>query len=413
MNKRRVVITRIVLEMLVQCLLFFSILVTVYFGIIKVPLSHIYKLFYVIPVTIAAYFARRVIKSVGLFIAVHGLFLVGAVFVGGSDNESFVITLVTLVICLVSFAFRKRRDETGREKIPIAIVAIFLAECYTGYASNNSMVMEFAVWFAVAYVIVYMLYMNALRLEELCFMNSGTANFPRKRIYGTNIVIMTFASVAVFIGMAAFYSGPMGNIFVIMKNAFLRFLGWLLSLLLKDDGSDSSQIATELMIPESTTEDSTERQIQDPPGALKDFLNALLILIAIVIIIVAVIFIIKAVRKALAYVGNMRSTEADIIEAVDDDTAETVETVRKSRNNDISDTDLNLKVRKLYRKRVKSVKKVKGEPADTALPKDITQMFAEGEAADTVTEIYEKARYSNETVTKEEVEAVKNVTAKK
>lgn len=407
MSKKTIVRIRMTLEIITQCLLFFSILFGVYFGIFKAPLSDTIKLLYIIPVTIAAYFARRYIKSSEAFILVHILFVVGAFFIGTGEREKFIITGIIVALCIVSMVFRSHKDEKGHEKIPAAYIFVFLIEYYSGYASQNGVVMEFTIWCAVLYVILYLLYINFTRLEDLFFINSGKANFPEKRITSTNVIIMCFSTFAVLIGMLLFYSGPFGNIFVILKNAFLKFLSWILKFFLKDTGEEIES-EFEYTLPTEESESETESNAKPVEMPFKDFLNALLVIIGIVLVAVIVVLIVIAIKKALTNVVNMRSTDADEIENIDEDIDERAESPKKKRRDEINDTDLNLKTRKIYKKHVKSAQNTKGAPHNSDVPSDITQLFADGEDADMVTDIYEKARYSNETVTKDEVEIVKN-----
>lgn len=407
-NIKNTRVKRIILEIALQVLFFVSIGFAIYFGVLGYPVTSAYKLVYVAVVVVASYGARSYIKSAGLFMLVHVIFIIGGAVVGGTEEEAFIMALNVFIVVLVSFVYRKMRSENKGEGFNIAMALVFLVEYFSGTGSGNVAVMEVAVWSAVLFVVLYIVYLNYTRLENLFFLNSGTSNFPAARIVATNTTIARLAAMIACLGMVVFYSGPLGNIFITIKNLFLKLLGWLLSLLFADmehTVKPVETVATEEF--ESTSESFFRPEEVNMP--LKDFLNALFIIIAVVIIIVAIYFIIRAIRNALRYAGNVDSIEADIIEAVNDRSEDISESLKK-KEQEISDADLNLRARKLYKKQVKSVKKEKGVPGAAALAKDITKMFEEGNAADEITRVYEKARYSNETVTKEEVEVIKKST---
>ena len=411
MNKKMVSALRIVFEVVLQVIFFTSIGFALYFGILNLPLSNWNKMLYVAAATVIAYVARRVIKSASVFLMLHIVLVAGAFMTGiyASDEEAFVMVLIVAIVSFGSFVFRRMLVDNNREFIHIAGAFVFLVEYFSGYGGHNEVVMETSIWCAVLYVVIYIFYITCIRLDDLFFINSGTSNFPRKRITTTNMVIVGIASFATLFGMLVFYNGPLGNIFVMLKNIFLKLLGWLLSLLLKPEENQDmlSTVATVVLETESDTDTYPERI---PLNPMRDFWNALVIIIGIVASIVAIYFIIRSFRKAFSYIGKMDSGESDVIEELDDDSMTQLEPVKKSKENEISDKNLNLKARKIYKKHVRSVKNEKGTPRDSALARDITKMFEEGDRADEITRVYEKARYSDETVTKEEVDIIKKST---
>ncbi|MGN0480388.1 MAG: hypothetical protein ACI4EV_02320 [Lachnospiraceae bacterium] len=410
MNKKKVSALRIVFEVVLQVIFFTSIGFALYFGILNLPLSNWYKMLYVVAATVIAYVARRVIKSASVFLMLHIALVVGAFMTGiyASDEEAFVMVLIVAVVSAGSFIFRRMVIDNNHEIIHIAGAFVFLAEYFSGYGSDNEIVMEASIWCAVVYVVVYIFYTACIRLDDLFFINSGTSNFPGKRIVTTNVTIISIVSFMTLVGMLLFYNGPLGNIFVILKNVFLKILGWLLSLFLKPEENQDilETVATLEVESESDTEGYYDRL---PLNPMRDFWNALVIIIGIIASIVAIYFLIRAFRKRFYYVRRVAGSEADVIEDIDDDIS-AVETVSHNKEAEINDKDLNLRARKIYKKQVRSVKKEKGTPSDSALARDITKMFEEGDRADEVTRIYEKARYSDEKVTKEEVDILKKNT---
>lgn len=409
MNKKRVSVLRIILEVVLQIIFFTSIGFALYFGILNPPLSDAYYLLYVVVATVIAYIARRVIKSASLFLMLHIALIVGALMMGmhKGDKEAFVFVLIVAILTLVSFVFRRMVVENKGDGFHIVFILIFLLEYLSGYASDNLIVMECSIWCAVAFIVAYIFYNMCARTENLFFINSDTSNFPGRRIISTNLIIVSLTSLGTLFGMFLFYNGPLGNIFVMIKNTLLKLLGWLLSFLLKPgDNSNIGEIST---IELETEKETNKPFMLLPDSPLKDFFNAMVIIIAIVIVIVAIYFIVKAFRKMFSYVGRIAGADSDIIEDIDDDVAN-VETVKQNKEVEISDKDLNLRARKIYKKHVKSVRNEKGTPSDSALARDITKMFEEGDRADEITRVYEKARYSDETVTKEEVDIIKKST---
>lgn len=407
MTRKKIYVMRCGLEVLLQTVFFFSIMILAYFGPLNMPLQNVWKPMYIILVVVLTYLSRRKAKKFFLFVAVHGLLLAGAIVVGGTPGESFFMVLLTLIVLLFSFLQRNKPQEEYPERMHVALAATFCLEYFFAYEMGNQIIMQFSIWLAVIFVIGQVFYVNFSRLDEIYRDNQETCNFPARRLFSTDVAFMGVTGVLVFVGMMIFYNSPFGNIFVLLKNGFLRLLGLFLGWLFKDKGpGENSLESTILETLESATEESDEYIDDYNPGVLQDIMNAIVIVAGIVLLIILIVGVIKAIRKVFYYLGQIQGAEGDVIESLDEIEKVSPKTVLQ-REEEISDRDLNMRARKLYKKQLRTRRKEKSLPNPGEVPSEITRRFATEEEAQEITRIYEKARYSDEKISQEEVNFLK------
>lgn len=408
MTRRRIHIIRCFLEVFIQVSLFFSIAALAFFGPLELPVTTMYGPAYVALVTVVTYLIRKVTKGMGIFFLSHGVLIALGIMLGATVNESFFIGLMSVLVCFFSFMQKRKLLEDKPEQIHIAFAGAFLVEFFCGYNMDSRVVMECSIWMAVIFVLAQVFYINFGRLDNLYSTNRDTYNFPGRRVVSTNLLFLCTTAFMMLFGMLVFYSGPLGNIFVMLKNLFLKFLGWFLSLFLKADRIDEiQQMMSSSTMPSESESETESGYREEPVSDFKDVINTILILVAIIAIIACIVGIYRAIKKIFEASSKIKGANNDVIESLDE--IDEFKEDKKDKEPEITDKDLNMRARKIYKRHVRSVSKTKGSPSDSAMPIDITKMIASEENVQSVNDIYEKARYSNEAVTKEEIDIIKKL----
>ena len=137
--------------------------------------------------------------------------------------------------------------------------------------------------------------------------------------------------------------------------------------------------------------------------------EALSVAFTVLVLCAIVIGLIYALIRYVKHFNEAREEKNDLVEYV-----KPVRTRGMRKNKKMRDADntgeMNWKLRKLYRKRVLKGSGKEG-PDKTQMPTELTQanITEDPGEAEHITRLYEKARYSDQSVTKEELEKMKNL----
>ena len=404
MTRKKIALTCRILEVIIQMLLFWGVMTFVYFGALKMPTEYWYKTLYVCLATILAYIFRQTVKKFILFALGHIMLIAGAILIGSSENESFFIAIVTVLVCFMSVVQLKRRENPYPEKIHVAAGLLFVVIYYLSYKDNSELIMRFASCQAMAFIIAQIFYTSFVRMDELYNQHTEKYNFPERRLFDTNMLFLVIVGTFALFGMLLFYNGSYGNILGLLRDGLLLVLGFILRGLLSScRGSEAPQYETNQEVNVSGEFDMGEYV----SGDMQAVINAVMIVLAVAIIIGMLILAYKAIKRGFYFLSKKHVDEEDIVEAID--TVEALGTDEYSivKEDEISDKDLNIRARKFYKKKVRTTFKDKNYPGAAKMPSDISPLIAEKEKADEFTRIYEKARYSSKPVTEQEVEFLK------
>ena len=231
----------------------------------------------------------------------------------------------------------------------------------------------------------------------------------RQRIgYGDAVIFMV-------LGMLLFYSGKYGNIFQTIVAGLMAVLKGILWVLLKLLGlgpdteyeAESEPFTQEI---QTSTKDDLTASAYNPVGNALFEVFALCALIGMFIaIIYAIVKYAKGFRKSL-------DNDGDEIEYLNKDTEKEQYGIKREKPKETKDKN-NIQYRKLYKKYAKSKKymtknKLSGVKANQEMmPDEITKKLITDDETKSkiITESYEKARYSDKEVSKEDIEFLKKL----
>ena len=434
-NKRLTYALRI-LELVIQTLAFLGLTYAVCAGALDRPDDQLWRCLIIAVPVIAAYIMRRYIKKFSWFMAGNVVLLAIAVLAGQGEDEKFFFFVIILLIVAYSIRLKRKsqyqvdmssmainlkeesadigidnvRDKLlASERVPMPMAAIMVIGYMAGYAMSRSYIMNAEVVICILFVMLQVVYNNLERLNTIIIRNSDKSEFPAEQIARVNKFTMIAAAVFILIGMLLFYNGEYGNIFQVIRSgagmagtlvvrAFIFMLGLF-------GGNEQ-----EPMPIEETTEAAADGALGDletiPASPIAEAAAEAVGTVLILALLAAVMYIVFMYIKSF---NRERKPGLDVVEYIKPDRKK-VKTTHVDKIKVRSNTDSgSMAVRKLYKK---SVMKGMGmnKPDSTLTPDELTRtaITAEASKADIITGVYEKARYSDEQLTGEEIKEVKN-----
>lgn len=429
------------LELSMQSVVFLALSVMLYFGALGKQDNEFGGCLLIVVMTVFAYICRHVIQRSWLFMASNILMLVAAGLAGQTDAEVFFYLFLTL--CLAGYSVglknhavrrldvrnmplrddqREPAEQDGEndalrsllagEHISVFFAVIMAAGYIAGYVTQRSVIMNTEAALCIIFIILQIIYNNMRKLYQVYRLNSSKTEFPAQQLKRVNTFVTVAAVLAVLLGMLLFYQGEYGNIFTLAgKGAiqFARLLGWLFVFFTGLFGKEPSEPPE---LPDETVEETTEglhggggiEEMPDSPllAALAEAFGMMLMAALLIGIVYVFVVYMRNLNRA-------RSQGQDYIEYIKPKEKKSFEKDGRIHQKS-AQTKETKSVRKMYKQLV--LKGSKGKIPDAAsLPSQLTlENITKNEAqAKKITDIYEKARYSNESISADEIHIFKNL----
>ena len=436
LNNRIFTVSRTVLEILIQCVVFVALSGLIVLGIVVKPASYIfYVLMVVIPVVIM-YIARHRVRKLSLFVVIHIIMIVGAALLGKTEAEATAyaacvifatVRSVSLKLALIRKSEyhttgKKNKDsiEVDKDEQSAFVLAnermsvLYAAVMIVGYIFGNNVksdaLMELETICFILFILLQIAANQIGKLNEMFIQNAGKSEFPANRIVNINIIMIVIISIFMILGMILFYNGRYNGLISMIAGIFGLAIKALLKLILMLMHEDEEDIMP------STKPEKPEGDEAYYGGTLEEmgdnpFMNALFEACAVVAIMALAIFAIVMVRRYAKRFRQAREEDIDEIEFIGKDSKEEKRKRQEARRQE-KNMPLNAQYRKLFKKKVLSYRNKSGKkevPYEALFPEEITiQRITNEEATATrITKAYEKARYSEEVIDRDELEFLK------
>ena len=415
-------VARSVVELLSQCVVFMAFAAMIILGVVKKSDEYIlYATLVTIPVVIT-FFARKYIKSLFLFVMIHIVLIAAAIMLGRTDAESTAYFVSVFVVCVRSVSVRianvrkteymkesrfstKTEDVNDDEKKAVMqttermsvvyCIVMIVGSTFGGQNGSTKLVSFESLMFAI-FIILFLIGNQLKGVNDLFISNTGKSEFPARRITGINMATVAVVAVLMIMGMLLFYRGDGGNIFALMGSilgvVFRPLLKLLLMLMKENDEA----------LPQQPTQPINKDDADNP------VMQAVFVAFTVVIItglMIAVIYVI--VRYARKF-KESRDDNGDEVEFIG--TGRHERKIRRSKRA-VEKTNLavNMQYRKAFKKAAMLDKRKEKMAADSLVymqPEDITRnnITSNAATAERITRSYEKARYSDKNISKEELE---------
>lgn len=444
-TNKRLNVLETFLEIFTQFVVFFAIEVMAIIGIANRPNTDIVLCLLCIIPTVALYIVRRKVNNFTAFMIINLIFPLASLAFARNDLEIVTFFLATLVISLRSIRIKNAMNKLTelannspvskdfvsnlksaadedvysssviKERMHPAYALVMFVGYVLGGSNNNDGLVGLMVLLFVVFVLSSLIYNQVKELNKVIKVNSGKSEFPLNRIINANVTVTFVIALVMAVFMYLFYYGKYGNLFSIIGGFLFAIVKLIIKfiLILWGSGGDSTDSAS------SSDEASSGYDIsfaESTPNDNAAIFNAIFEAFALVLVIALAVSVIYLVFK---YAKSFKRTKLDEFDEVEFLKEEKIskdkayETLKKESSKGLSNNDSYRKIFKKYAKSKKRYTKYKknGLKPDKLMPGDISSklIIEDEEKAAKITEAYEKARYSREEVTKEEISYLKKL----
>ena len=358
-----------------------------------------------IPVLLVSYLLiERYCFQVVLYFLLHGIFLVPILWIP-YPNMCYKILYILFFFFEFSHAcyiWRTGSDPAYNE-LPWFLF-LFVAVLYiAGRMLHQNTFADYVYYIGLALILLhfvrYFIYGSTLMFQEA----ERTTSMPTRKIMLTNfallgMLLLGFLLLGItirFLHLDQFLF-TIGDVLVTLFCVFIRFLLYLIALLRMFLSSDKA--GTE---PVAEAEDLQQAVQQIPKTPI--WVEIITVLLQIALILFAIFILYRIIRFAIRSLLARYTSDSDIIVPLNDKIEKVkqcepkVSLVQKAK--EIFDSSYRAKIRRFYRIRIRQRRELSIRNNDT--PSDIARQMRKvyDEDIDSLTEVYEKARYSNREIT--------------
>ena len=358
-----------------------------------------------IPVLLVSYLLiERYCFQVVLYFLLHGIFLVPILWIP-YPNMCYKILYILFFFFEFSHAcyiWRTGSDPAYNE-LPWFLF-LFVAVLYVaGRMLHQNTFADYVYYIGLALILLhfvrYFIYGSTLMFQEA----ERTTSMPTRKIMLTNfallgMLLLGFLLLGItirFLHLDQFLF-TIGDVLVTLFCVFIRFLLYLIALLRMFLSSDKA--GTE---PVAEAEDLQQAVQQIPKTPI--WVEIITVLLQIALILFAIFILYRIIRFAIRSLLARYTSDSDIIVPLNDKIEKEkqcepkVSLVQKAK--EIFDSSYQAKIRRFYRIRIRQRRELSIRKNDT--PSDIARQMRKvyDEDIDSLTEVYEKARYSNREIT--------------
>lgn len=385
--------------------------IAVFEGIIL--LKHDYKDFYfpfaVLPLLIMSFIMRRFLNNVISFSLSHIALYLICFFLPLDSSKKALIVLTLTAITILDFRFWSKSSSKKLVTCPnIFFESLFIITLTHGtiVASKSIIILSYS--FGLLFLIGKFISNYLNNLEIYIARNYDIKNIPIKQLIGLNSSILFLIIFLIFIilfiikalNIEKYLYAPFEPIIFLLKTGFIAFLKYIFSL--TESVNPSFQEQEELISVEEAT--ATLGSQSTLVKILEFFFNAFIF----ILILLFCYFIIKIIYYYVKNNFSKHTLNTDEIEYLNTDKiSDKKEKIGSSIS--LKPKNNNEKIRSLFYKKIKKNKKLHINNTFTA--KEISNKFLKYDniSLDELTNLYEKARYSNSECSKDEVEKAKKL----
>ena len=388
-----------------------------YFGILKKdPTMWKFALLAILP--FGFYLIRRFVNNIILFFALHLLWATWPFLIATNLTEKIIFLITAVVYCAVSIYFKvtKHALEDGVLYVAMTALLAIVAYFFSASISGENKAMSIAI-LAIVYVVYFVIheymtgYINYIRNNEV-----SNQSIPKKHIFKTSISALVgfttlFVGFSMLVLRANWFSGVIDKIRALIE----KFIIWLLSF--SPDAMEQAWWGEGSQNVDEVYQNVTHLEPKNElPPEVNEVVGNIVTIGAYIIAVVVVLALAYAIFRAIvaAFKVKHEENEEEIVLVKEKVTKiNKKEREKKVKENQFSKDK---KIRKMYEdivwKKNLGPKPDKNEKAIVAnrlshqTPKEQCRYLLSGEA---IRRMYEKARYSGQEMTKDDVRAMKEI----
>ena len=388
-----------------------------YFGILKKDPT-MWKLALLAILPFGFYLIRRFVNNIALFFVLHLLWAAWPILIATNLTEKIIFLITAVVYCAVSIYFKvtKHALEDGVLFVAMTALLAIVAYFFSASISGESKAMNIAI-LAIVYVVFFLIheymtgYINYIRNNEV-----SNQSIPKKHIFKTSISALVgfttlFVGFSMLVLRANWFSGVIDKIRALIE----KFIIWLLSF--APDAMEQAWWGEGSQNVDEVYQNVTHLEPKNElPPEVNEVVGNVVNIGAYIIAVVVVLALAYAIFRAIvaAFKVKHEENEEEIVLVKEKVTKiNKKEREKKVKENQFSKDK---KIRKMYEdivwKKNLGPKPDKNEKAIVAnrlshqTPKEQCRYLLSGEA---IRRMYEKARYSGQEMTKDDVRAMKEI----
>ena len=391
----------------------------IYFGILKAePALWKFALLAVVP--FGFYLIRRFVKNIILFFALHLTWAVCPFFLAKNIAEIVIFILMGVVFFAVSVYFKMTSHVPEDGVLFVAMTAILaIAAYFIALSGSGEKAAGYIALLAIIYVVYFMTheyiagYINYIKNNEV-----SNQSIPKQHIFKTSAstlvgFVTLFVGFALLLVKANWLSGFIGKI----GNLIKRFIIWLLSFAPEAMEQGTPQNESEAIEQMYEMGENVEPVYHLPPEII-ELIDRIVTIGAYVIFGTFVIIITYALFRAVIAAFKVKRDDNEEEVVLVKEKVTKIKKTRPEKKNRESQLSKNKKIRKMYEELVwkknlgpkadKEEKKIVANRLKYQNPQEQCRYLVSGEA---IRKMYEKARYSDKEITKNDVGAMKEICA--
>lgn len=357
----------------------------------------VFNTLYIGIVVMIYYFAKSYIKNGKLAYLVHFAAAFSIWYVcNGSSEDKMMIFIPALAFMYYSL---KRSSE---KPIPGLDMGIIAATYIIGSTLKAESGIVIPFYCCIVYVIAFLIWYNMSNLNDFVMENSNAKSFNAEQAVNVNSLMLAIFMV---ISVLCMIIVPRLHI----QDAIRSFLGGLWKLMVAGFRSlniplPQGDYELEQSLNKPKAEGVSDLGIVPEMSEGNDILNIIFVAFAVVVSIGLLVLVIKSLKN----IRYNKSQGLDVKEFVKPDFTKKKEKKPKEKTFMFRNMPNEAAVRKFYKKTIRKNLE-KGREVDSKnTPCEITKsVMGWDESASEITEIYEKARYSREQITAEDVAVMK------
>lgn len=362
-----------------------------------------------IPILLMTYLRVTVVKKRNFLLGIVGVLLLSTAVIIGIGKQYFLegILILWVISCIKKSSSKQNFQFNLSKLVGFEIALVFEIILPAAFKFSDIQVMTLVI--AIFIMILAIAYICKARNTKLVMDNKKSGGFKRKNsnMFLIEIVLLIAITMGTLFGLGVF--GKAYDLTRQISKAMLEYEQSNHKINLPDhdprknnDNQNKEQIPPEIV-----------NKVQTPPSTLRIIIGyifkILFKLIAIIAVLAISYLVLNSILLALKKFKNQEKVTFVFNKVMEVEEKEKFEKKKSSIRTTLFLNDRD-KVRKIYKHKILKYKKnkitINNYYSVNEIKKEILNSTSDN--LDEVTAIYEKARYSNKDVTKEEVELIKN-----
>ena len=359
-----------------------------------------------VPFFVTGIAAKRV-RSIFTFLLISLLSMVPVFLVAATIPQKVVFLLLSFIMMVIRIVARVKDNPLDPLLSPmIGVLAVFVILYIVGTLTHNQLVTTVNYYTGFLYTILIILYQNGIHLNGYLEYNNSVENIPVRQIRKNNTMIMSVFMAVVILMMIFLPMTGMSNLIVLFGKGLRAALIFILGLFTKESAQE---------VIEETTAPAMEDMaggfdglVDETPAWVTALYNSLSLALGVAVGILLFAALITAIYKLIKkfyrpnFENNDEAVFLDPLQGSDD-----MDRSGRFHRPLWLSFDPNSVIRKQYRKLI--LKRKKRVDRNSYTPEELENYveLPEDERRARYHGLYEKARYSKDGCTRDDVQALK------